>query len=70
MIKFENEKNGRFYYIDVDRDLFDELVIVVTRGGRFSSINKLIHCVDDVHCQAEINRLTRLRLQRGYTVVS
>lgn len=70
MLKFENKSNGRYYYITTERDIFNDLVLTVIRGG--------IHgrCVRHYgfNCQEsiirEINRLTKLRIKRGYTLVS
>lgn len=69
MIKFENKNNGRFYYLEVKKDLFDDLVIHITRGGRNSSINHLIFCPDTHSCELQINRITKTRLRRGYTLI-
>ena len=70
MIKFENKENGRFYYLNVKKDLFDEWVLVVIRGGRYTSLVRTygFNCLYSI--QNEINRITHIRIKRGYTLVS
>ena len=70
MIKFENKENGRFYYMKIEKDLFNDTVISIVRGGRNVSVNKLIFCIDEVSASKEVSRLSRVRLQRGYTLVN
>lgn len=70
MIKFENKSNGRFYYIEVKKDLFDELVIHITRGGRNHSVNYLIYCDNPCSCRSQIDRIKKIRLRRGYTLTN
>ena len=69
MIKFENRTNGRFYYISVKKDLFGDLCVHITRGGRNSSIGRLIFCGNGRMVREEIRRISKLRIQRGYTLV-
>jgi len=71
MLKFYNQTNGRYYYMSIERDLFDDYVLNVVRGG----ISKRIHYNPFVHqdvekVHGEIARLSRIRLQRGYTLVN
>lgn len=69
MIKFENSTNGRFYYIDVKKDLFGDLCIHITRGGLNSSVSRLIFCDNGRMVREEIRRISKLRVQRGYTLI-
>jgi hypothetical protein len=71
MIKFENKENGRYYYLSIERDLFDDYILCVLRGGRHHRriVRQFVH-VDNQAIQKEIQRLSRLRLQRGYTLVN
>jgi hypothetical protein len=70
MIKFENKENGRFYYMKIEKDLFNDIVVSIIRGGRHCSVNRLIYCNDEISASREIRRLSRVRLQRGYTLVN
>ena len=71
MIKFENQENGRYFYIQVERDLFDELCLRVVRGGRHvRGISHIVTVGSRKTIRAEIKRLSRLRLQRGYTLIN
>jgi hypothetical protein len=68
MIKFERD-DGRFYYMSVEKDMFDDLVLLVVRGG---SRNRVVHRSSVGHIEtimATIIQLSRRRLQRGYTLV-
>jgi hypothetical protein len=70
MIKFENKSNGRFYYIAIERDLFDELGILVIRGGNRTSVRRFIYLGEQTLCQTEIERISKIRLARGYTLIN
>lgn len=70
MIKFENKENGRFYYMRIEKDLFNDTVICVIRGGAHISVSRLIFCDGEMGARKEIDRLSRVRLQRGYTLVN
>lgn len=70
MIKFENKTNGRYYYLDVETDIFGDNMLSVTRGGRFNrGINYavLAGSLDAIH--HKIQEITKIRLNRGYTLV-
>lgn len=69
MIKFENKENGRFYYLSVKKDLFDEWVLVIFRGGANSRVVRTFgfNCLYSI--QNEINRIAKIRLKRGYTLI-
>jgi len=71
MLKFENKNNGRYYYIYVETDLFGDNVLCVIRGGTYVSgiLSRMLSGTEET-IQAEIERLSRLRLQRGYILIS
>lgn len=69
MIKFENEQNGRFYYLKEQKDITGELVLVCIRGGRNVSLTRTVGRGSPAVIQAEIARLTKRRIRRGYTLV-
>jgi len=71
MIKFENKENGRYYYLMIERDLFDDFVLRIIRGGIYArrSICQYKALSEDA-IEKEIQRLSRIRLQRGYTLVN
>lgn len=69
MLKFENPSNGRYYYIQVGTDILNDMCVTIIRGGKnyrvvrhfgFNSFDKI---------QSEINRLTKIRVRRGYKVI-
>lgn len=70
MIKFENKTNGRFYYIFVSKDLLNDLVIRITFGGCNVSRNRIIFCGSRKDIEKEIERITKRRLSRGYSIVT
>ena len=68
MIKFERN-DGRFYYMQVEKDLFNDLVLTVIRGGRHSSVRRSA-CVGHVqYIMAELVKLCKRRMQRGYCLI-
>ena len=69
MIKLENKTNGRFYYLSLQRDLLDDLVLTITRGGARISLVRSKGFRDMALCTKEISRIIKRRLQRGYTLV-
>ncbi len=71
MIKFENESNGRYYYIMIEKDLFDDHILCVLRGGRNHRriVRQFVHA-DREEIYREIQRITKIRISRGYTLVN
>lgn len=68
MIKFERD-DGRYYYMRIERDMFNDMVLFVIRGGIRHNISKRV-CVGSIQAiMAKINELSVRRLQRGYTLV-
>lgn len=70
MIKFEHPTNGRYYYISVQKDLFNDMAIVVLRGGRNHRIIRTFGICSREAIDAEIKRLCKRRLARGYTLIN
>jgi hypothetical protein len=69
MTRFENPENGRFYYMLVQKDMFDDLVLVVIRGGLGRSLTRCVATGSPQFVDHEIDRLSKRRLQRGYILV-
>lgn len=69
MIKFENPVNGRYYYMVVEKDMFNEMVLRVTRGGSSVRVSISIACSDEQSISNEIERLSKKRIKRGYILV-
>lgn len=71
MLKFENQSNGRYYYLYVETDLFGDTVLGVIRGGKRNNIKPLrLLSGKEEAIQREITRITKIRLSRGYTLVN
>jgi hypothetical protein len=68
MLKFENPINGRYYYLDVQRDLFNHRVLVVFRGGYRHTRIEHIFFADDGTLRTELLRRTKRRIARGYVL--
>lgn len=70
MIKFENKENGRFYYLSTARDMLNDLVLTVIRGGANARVVRHFgySCQDTL--RKEIERISRIRIKRGYQIVS
>lgn len=73
MLKFENTENGRFYYLSIQKDLLNDLVLCVNFGGSHSgraiSYHRIIHAGSREDIQREIIRLSKKRLRRGYELI-
>ena len=69
MIKFENKLNGRFYYVEIKKDLFEDVVIHIRRGGRNALVERLIFCSDARAAREELRIIHKRRIERGYTLV-
>lgn len=69
MLKFENPSNGRFYYMFMMRDLFNDLNLCIFYGGRHSRFIRTIgyNCRNTI--REEMERLSKRRLKRGYLLV-
>ena len=68
MIKFENKTNGRYYYLSVEKDLFND-VLVVVRGGINYSPRRRVVCHGYNEIYKHVERLCKIRLTRGYTLI-
>ncbi len=69
MLRFENKSNGRFYYMDIKNE-YNQFVIRITRGGRHVCIVRDIVLDGASSMAKEINRLTKRRVKRGYSLVT
>jgi len=69
MVKFENPTNGRFYYMYIEKDLFDDMALVIVRGNKHSIIirNYDFNCRNKI--MEEIVRISNIREKRGYVRV-
>jgi len=70
MIKFENKNNGRYFYLYIARDMFDDLVLTVIRGGRNARVLRNYRSGDLPVLEGEIARISKQRIKRGYTLVN
>lgn len=69
MIKFENRSNGRYYYLAVQRDMLNEHVLIIIRGGHHSNVVRRMGFNSALVLQDQIDRLSKRRLQRGYSLI-
>ncbi len=69
MIKFENYSNGRYFYIKIQKDLLNDTILTIFRGGRNHHIVRHYGYNCPRIIANAIRRLSRLRLRRGYTLV-
>jgi hypothetical protein len=69
MIKFENAANGRYYYLVVQKDIFDDWVLSVVRGSKSRHIVK--HCAykSFADIERQIAQISKIRLRRGYSLI-
>lgn len=69
MIKFENKSNGRYYYLIVERDMLDHLILTVIRGGLFGRRVRHMGYNCPYRIKKEIAKITAVRLKRGYQLI-
>jgi hypothetical protein len=68
MIKFENKTNGRYYYLFFEKDLFDDVLVVVRGVVNYRPRRRVVcHGHHEIHKHAK--RLCKIRITRGYTLV-
>lgn len=69
MIKLENAENGRYYYLEITEDLFNDHTLIIHRGGNnyHTRINRVFASLDNLI--GEMNRLMKVRLRRGYELI-
>jgi hypothetical protein len=70
MIKLENKQNGRYYYLFIQKDLFNHDVLIVVRGGVHHHVIRTYGYPSESVIEAKIRELIKRRLTRGYTFVS
>jgi hypothetical protein len=70
MIKFENPTNGRYYYLEINTDALNDLVLTIIRGGARSRVVRHFgyNCQSDI--EREIERICKVRLKRGYVKIN
>lgn len=69
MLKFENHSNGRFYYLSLSRDLLQDHILSVIRGGPNKHVSAIIATGSAEALSQKIISITKRRLSRGYTLV-
>ena len=69
MLKFENKSNGRFYYIEVKRDMFGHGVVNIIRGGNNISVERIVFCGNARSIREKVRQISRRRTARGYTLI-
>jgi hypothetical protein len=69
MIKFENKSNGRYYYLIINKDMFNEIVLTIIRGGNFNRVIRHYGFNCKTTILKEISRISKLRMKRGYILV-
>jgi len=69
MIKFENTQNGRYYYLEITEDLLNDHTLIIHRGGNnyHTRQRRIFNNKDSV--LAEIQRISKIREQRGYRLI-
>jgi predicted DNA-binding WGR domain protein len=65
------ETASRYYEVRLERDLLDDWVLLVARGGRWSRLGALqtIFVLDEAEGLRKIEKLHKVRRRRGYVEV-
>lgn len=69
MIKFFNEINKRYYFISVQKDLFDDWVLLVYRGGGRNHLIRTYGYANRSLLDERLNEMINKRIKRGYKII-
>lgn len=70
MLRFENHANGRFYYIYSKKDLLNDYVLLINRGGRGRGVVILRGYPTAREREAALAEIARRRIRNGYSLVT
>lgn len=70
MMMFENHANGRYYCLMIERDLLDDCVLVVIRGGLLARVTRRVCHGSPAECQKKMQKMCKRRISRGYSLVN
>jgi hypothetical protein len=70
MIRFENRENGRFYYMVVEQDITNKLILNIIRGGKRVRVLSSIPFDSPIVLERVIDRLSKRRIRHGYSLVT
>lgn len=70
MVRFENKTNGRFYYIEITKDLVNEHILRVTYGGYRVTRYRNLYVGSRDAMELALAHLTKRRLRRGYDLLT
>ena len=70
MLKFENPTNGRFYYIQINKDMLDDSVLCITFGGANVVRHRVHMRGDESLLHREVEKLSKKRIRRGYILLN
>jgi hypothetical protein len=69
MLKFYNKNNQRYYFIAIEKDLFDDWILCVNRGGDRRHVVRRYGYSNLSSLNARLNDMIKKRLQRGYELI-
>jgi hypothetical protein len=69
MLKFENQSNGRYYYMTVQKDMTGADVLVVVRGGRRVRVTRTYGFDSPQDRDKRIIQIMQRRIRNGYSLV-
>ena len=70
VIKFVNKENGRYYWLSINRDMLNGYNLTITRGGNRNNLVVMRSFHSQELCKQEMERLSKIRLRRGYEEVA
>lgn len=70
MLKFKNYTNGRYYYVRYIKDMLDDYILCISRGGRHNRCmsNQVFRSLEEV--QQKLFQIKKRRLANGYDLIS
>jgi hypothetical protein len=70
MIRFENRENGRFYYMVVEQDITNKLILNIIRGGKRVRVITSILFESPFLLKIELDKRSKRRIRNGYSLVT
>lgn len=71
IVSLNNPVNGRFYFMYLTQNLFDEFELIISKGSTHRKpVIRYLHFTNYIEAIYAFSKITRLRLYHGYTILN
>lgn len=71
VISLNNPVNGRFYFMYLTKNLFDEFELIISKGSiQRKPIIRYLHFTNYIDAVYTFSKIAKLRLKHGYTCLN